>query len=343
MAVAGVAVNLGSGAQPGRPRPLATPRQFNPLVPFADFGWLPPGSGAAHSGDVVAGQMWRSAEHLMTGPDTTLSVFAVGMCAWTRQYPVTGQILTCAPKGAAPGEAAVIRVTGRAPDVNGRPAYWGAGGQLAGGITSQPVRPMIAIQYARGGWALLQYPLRKYALRMARTARFGLHSPVQFGAQLRDGLPQWRVSFVSFTQDLSAFAEFEREFSVGRNDSEGFEGDSLIIGDSRQPGDLIQPGSPWLLVFRQPPRLASSCPFNAARNPSLLINGYRVAVRTTRGVPPTGGPFGWYQDVCTADADGLFVEVIVAGTHPPLTAVKIFRRLKLLGPDPVRWTTQPLH
>ncbi len=152
----------------------------------------------------MAGQVWRSAEYLSAGPGTTLSVFAAGMCAWTRQHPVTEQILTCAPPGAAPGEAAVIRVTSRAPDVNRRPAYWGVGGPLAGGdVTNQPVLPMIAIQCAPGGWALLQYPVRKYALRMARTARFGLRAPVRFGAQLRHGLRQWRVSFVSFTQDLS--------------------------------------------------------------------------------------------------------------------------------------------
>ena len=343
VAVAGVAVHLGSGTQPGRPRSLATPRQFNPLIPFADFGWLPPGS-EAHPGGVVAGQMWRSAEQLTAGPDTTLSVFAAGLCAWTRQHPVTEQILTCAPPGAAPGEAEVIRVTSRAPDVNRRPAYWGVGGPLASGdVTNQPVLPMIAIQYAPGGWALLQYPLRKYALRMARTVRFGLRAPVRFGAQLRDGLPQWRISFVSFTQDLSAIAKFDREFSVDRHAAEGFEGDSLIIGDGGQPSDLIQSGSPWLLVFRQPRRLASSCPFNAARTPSQVINGYRVAVRTARGVPPTGGPPGRYQDVCTPDAGGLFVEVAVTGSHPPLTAVQVFGRLKLLGPDPARWTTKPLR
>jgi hypothetical protein len=89
-------------------------------------------------------------------------------------------------------------------------------------------------------------------------------------------------------------------------------------------------------------RLASFCPFNAARTPSQVINGYQVAARSTRGVPPTGDPPVRYQDVCTPDAGGLFAEVAVTGSHPQLTAVQVFGRLKLLGPDPARWTTTPL-
>ena len=49
------------------------------------------------------------------------------------------------------------------------------------------------------------------------------------------------------------------------------------------------------------------------------------------------------QDACASDADGLLVRVSVAGCRPPLTAVQVFGRLKLLGPDPAHWTTQPLR
>ena len=214
-------------AQPGQQRLLAAPRQFNPLVPFADFGWLPPERYA-----VVSGETWASAEALRTGQDTTLTVFPGGACARSRPYPVTQQILTCDPRGAAPGEAASIRITGRAPDINGLRAYWGVGGPVAnGGIANQPVLPMIAFQYTRGGWALLQYPLRRNALRMAKTVRFGLHTPVRFGAQLRNGLRQWEVSFASFTRSPA-----------------GFDGDTLIIS---KRGQARRAASGWVTVARR--------------------------------------------------------------------------------------------
>ena len=187
---------------------------------------------------------------------------------------------------------------------------------------------MIAFQYAPGGWALLHYPVRQYALRMATTVRFRLRTPLRFGAQLRNGLPQWHVILVSFSRSLSSRA--------------GFDGGSFVIGDSKQTGLLLRPGSPFLVVSRQPAVGFASCPFTARSSQSRVINGYRVAIRTARAVPPTGGQPGPYQDVCTPDAGGLFVEVIVTGSHPPLTAVQVFGQLKLLGPDPARWTTKPL-
>jgi hypothetical protein len=329
IAVIGAAVGLAAGRSPADHPEPAAPRQFNPLVPFADFGWVPRTPGFAPSTEIVSGQMWRSAEQLLTSADTTLSVYPVGACAWTRQYPVTDRILTCGPGGAEAGGSALIRVSDRAPDINGLSAYWGAGGPLArGGVTNQPVQPMIAFQYARGGWALLHYPLRQYALRMARTVQFRLRAPLRFAAQLRNGLPQWHVILVSFSRSLTSRA--------------GFDGSSLVLADSNQTGLLPLPGAPFLVVSRQPAVGSVSCPFTARSSQSKVINGYRVAVRTARGVPPTGGPPRPYQAVCTSDADGLFVEVSVTGSHPPLTAVQVFGRLKLLGPDPARWTTKPL-
>jgi hypothetical protein len=98
IAVIATAVSLGGGRQPDRHQPSLASRQFNPLVPVADFGWLPPERDA-----VVSGETWQSAEVLRAGPDTTLTVFPAGACARSRPYPATQQILTCDPRGAAPG------------------------------------------------------------------------------------------------------------------------------------------------------------------------------------------------------------------------------------------------
>jgi hypothetical protein len=99
------------------------------------------------------------------------------------------------------------------------------------------------------------------------------------------------------------------------------------------------------VAARVPPAGATYLRVPVQRDEESLPGRQRLPGRgaDNAGGPPTGGPPAWYQDVCTPDADGLFVEVIVTGTHPPLTAVQTFRRLKLLGSDLARWTTQPLR
>jgi hypothetical protein len=60
-------------------------------------------------------------------------------------------------------------------------------------------------------------------------------------------------------------------------------------------------------------------------------------------VTSTDGTHEPEQEVCASDAAGLLVRVSVVGRRPPLTAAQVFGRLKLLGPDPAHWTTQPLR
>lgn len=77
----------------------------------------------------------------------------------------------------------------------------------------------------------------------------------------------------------------------------------------------------------------------------MLSAACTAAGRTCNSQPVTSadGTHEPEQEVCASDAAGLLVRASVAGPRPPLSAVQVFGRLKVLGPDPARWTTQPLR
>jgi hypothetical protein len=65
-----------------------------------------------------------------------------------------------------------------------------------------------------------------------------------------------------------------------------------------------------------------------------VVNGYPVIVNR--------GPVA--QELCAADAGGLFVTIQEFGNHPTLDVVSLFaHHLQLLGTSPARWATQPIR
>ena len=181
-AVAALAVGVGPvrpGSGPAAAGPAA-PRQFNPLVPYASFGWLPAGE-SLYAGGITPAQSYMDAGHI--GPEWAFGVYARGQCHLTG----SGSVLNC------PGSKLPLRR--RAPDVAGHRAFW--------------YSPGLVWQYARGGWARISIPapnlsavlhskqdLARTALKIARNIRYGVPTRLMFPARF-SGLPASGTSTTS--------------------------------------------------------------------------------------------------------------------------------------------------
>jgi hypothetical protein len=122
-AAVAVIVALTVGATPTRPAPSpatgpAAPREFNPLVPYLSFGWLPPGIKLV-DGDILRQVVsLDGARKIFDTRDWGLSVYAAGQCHLTSQ----ARSLKCT--SAAYGLTS--KIDGRAPVVGGdHPVLYG--------------------------------------------------------------------------------------------------------------------------------------------------------------------------------------------------------------------------
>jgi hypothetical protein len=103
----------------------------------------------------------------------------------------------------------------------------------------------------------------------------------------------------------------------------------VTAGNSSLPAFTTDPATP-----------RSSCPFYpGGQSVREVIGGYRVIVNhiaAQRGNPAL-------QQICAADADGLFVFISENGQHPAVGVVSLFtRHLRLLGTKPANWTAVPI-
>lgn len=323
-AAVAVAVVLAVGTAPARPGPGpvaggpgAAPHRFNPLAPYAAFGWLPRGESLAY------GASSRALVYLVAGSSAAktpwlLQVYPNGHCRLTGR----ARGITCA----TPGAEVVLRLGGRAPAVHGHPAYWGHTGSARVGAGQ------LAWQYSRAGWAVLSwqdlthpgFAWRPQAVRIANHVRFGAHAapPLAFPAQLFGVPAAWRVSSAIFVPAGALLR------------ASGYTVAALPAG---HPIDQSQTGLPAFRFNLATPK--PSCPVSLpGKAAHEVINGYRVTVgQVTAGTDVPG------QVLCAPDADGLAVVVTVYGKHPLLSPVTLFaHHLLLLGPHPARWARVPI-
>jgi len=313
-AVAAVALAVGAapfrpGLGPVAPRPAVAPRQFNPLVPYASFGWLPAGDS------VLSGATYRPLTSQVAGPSPArqrwaLSLNPAGFCR-----------LTAAARGLAcdlgPAVQQTWRFTAAAPAVDGHRAFWA---DLNGGGVSY-----LVWQYATGGWAMLaavNQPGAGWhgpAVRIADHVRYGAHAvpPLAFPARVT-GLPAWwRVSGVSYVPD-GAVSRVTQYLMTP-------------IPGVTFPFNVSLGGLPEFQFGLAGPR--SSCP-SVPRSTAVhkVINGYRVILgHTTES----------RQWLCAPDADGLQVRILTGSRHVPSPADLFAHHLHLLGTNPAHWARKP--
>jgi hypothetical protein len=310
VAVAAVAVPGSGGTAPGRGRvpeahgPVAAPSGFDPLRPYATFGWLPAGESlvqgttSTNDVDLIAG----------TGPAWELKVYAAGFCGLT-----SGQVLRRLGLHQQPQldcsksvNGAVYQVTSvAAARVDGHTAFWTAN------------QTYLIWQYANHGWAALTSPIRNassVALKVARGVRYGAAGPpIKFQVQAVNIPREWTILLVHFWPYAGVLRGYQY----------------IVVGTGVDAGAAI---------FSAVPATGISSCYPGKDSPRETINGYQVVVNhypASNGSPPA-------LRVCAPDADGVSV-IISTGSHESPDAVSIFRRhLRILGTNPANWTTDPL-
>jgi hypothetical protein len=304
----------------------AAPRTFDPLVPYAAVTWYPYRPSVVSSLGWHTGLLLRASSR-SPAKSTAVVLYAAGWCT------LKSASLSC---GSTPsGTSVELTVSGQAPDVQGRPAYWTryAGGALA------PMRPlsgtqMLAFQYARGGWAVVGSDgTPADVLRVAASLRYGQTSPLRFPFRLT-GLPRaWsEVLAAGFTHaGPGAQVPTENVLLLGSP--------ATRLGTAPHNTLTILTGSQTIRLpqcqTRTVPGGQPSQVSKPASCPSKVINGYRVYLNS----PPVAGK----QTLLSPDADGLYLNEQTTGPGAQLSPASVLaNHLHLLGPDPANWTTAPV-
>jgi hypothetical protein len=292
--------------RPGHSLPVA-PSEFNPLVLYATFGWLPAGARQAATNESHTVEFLNA-----VGPRQAswqLAIFARGDCA------LTGSHLACRDLTTLQEPMA----TRSAPAVDGFAGYW-----------DYPY--VLIFEYAHGGWATLTLhgpndqpdaPARAMALHIADGLRLGAPGrPTRFPAQLV-GLPSgWGIRAALTSQSRFGPLEFQYQIAVG----------ALVTAPWFDSTDIPDFG---IAPASQSP---SVCYVTPGQSQQLTVAGHQVTVTRV----PAGNGEPAEQDLCAKNVDGLSVDIDTSGNHPPMDVTGLFAHLRMLGPDPARWTTRPI-
>lgn len=348
VAVAG-ALTLPRGLVSDHPeRPVATPQppatspvvdspwQFDPLVPYASFGWLPPGFSESAANNIVVNQGVTSATDFVSreaaapaaGRLLYLQVNARGTCAVTVAYAQAGirdnesEQVTCTD--------ASFDMTSAAPAVDGQPAFWTDHGSG------------LAWQYAPEAWAELSAfkiggsqalppsaATEALLLKVAAHVAYGDSTPLTFAFRLSGGLPAgWQLWRASFTVSGGRMA------GSGVTVGPGVDTSALTINASTSSGPAACDS----------PAVAGESTSHVARLGLQWL--YRKVDRPD---------YAWQQLCATGPVDGLTgVSLAMDMSDPasgkPLSgatqlggALGVLARLRFLGPDPAAWIANPVN
>jgi hypothetical protein len=378
--------SLGS-AGPRAAGPAVAPGSFNPLAPYASFGWLPAGfSAAASSG--VTDQVTTHALTLQAaappadGRVVAVTVDTAGSCrieptslvmaaraalrGETASPPaaaVPAQTLSCTDPS-PDGENRIAELASAAPDVNGEPAYWtpqgalewryargawaevlptespaycatgGActGGKLAGWITV----PASVAERGRSGVPPVnegrvqpqtQSAASKVLLvKIAASLRYGDTTPLVFGFEIA-GLPDGWQPADNYSYELQ---------------------DGRLAATSWSAGPTVDPTA--LAISVGPAVSATSeyaCKVIAGQTSYVTVDGARAVLRNLNAADKQ------FESLCANDIDGVApyvaLDLNVPGSDAGLpggaavsNVLTVFQSVRLLGPDPAAWTTNPL-
>ncbi len=201
----------GSRATAARTRAVNPVQQFNPLVPYAAFGWLPRGDS------LNGGQLSASDALIAAGPGNAwaLTVWAQHRCRRS------SDTLTCSDN---PAEGWEGHISGSAPRVAGHPAFWLRQG---GGLVWQ---------YTHRSWAVLAIPSRRDAVKVADHIRYAIATrpSIEFPVQLTTMSPAWQVTAMYFVAVRASGATLLRasEYSLA-----GQPGNPKLATDPATPHD----------------------------------------------------------------------------------------------------------
>lgn len=369
--IAGLTAHFSGTAATARHRPASpshhyqrtVPADFSLLTPYAAFGWLPAGFSQAGLGNGSTQSSTFFTTTASASPaDGRLVMLTVNAA---RACRITGRkALKTFP--ARTRDAAASRVKfahlldcadytpplgGRAPDVTGSPAYWTLPqgglaweyGRDAWAILTPMQDPSICVHCSAhpqlSGWdsemARKGHPAvsqsrsaQQLLLRIAAAVRFGISPAVRFGFTFA-GLPgNWSPDRSGNSGNFAILAN--RVVDIGWSAGPADDPTALSIG--------VTPAAT--------PGAIDSCNYVAGQSWYVTLDGARVMLRTI------DQPYKHWEELCAPDVRGLSVYItldtnIPATNDTPLPGgrivggvVKVFRHLKLSGPDVAAWTTQ---
>jgi hypothetical protein len=291
------------------PVPERVPQQFNPLIPYASFGWLPKGlttvgeAGSTSNDSTALTAAGKSA----TQAWFWLHVMSKGACGYIRT------MLNCHwDSGDVTGP---LSRSDRAPDVNGRPAFWTGGGS-------------ILWEYAPGAWATMvgtsgynsppSSSEKTLTLKVAAGVRYGYQTPPVFPFWV-SGLPAgWQPSTSYFTDSQPP-----------------------VQASGLDLGPVEKPQAAQLSVGSASAQ--DSCPFFAGDS-SVTLDGVKGIVQGS----------SYAQILCISNLHGQAITLLLSlrfdsnGAPVPGAAslggvVGLFKHLHLLGSQVSAWTTEPFR
>jgi hypothetical protein len=290
-----------------------------------------------------------------------VSVDAAGACQVgpaSAKSALTPSIGTLTCTGAADGSGSrSASLVSAAPEVNGRPAYWTPQGGVefeyaaAAWAEVQPMpspralirpnnlagwlaMPAVGIERSRGSAAApghVQPEVQSAAskallLQIAAGLQYGDTTPLEFGFQLTVLPAGWQVA------DDYYFAP-----QAGR-----------LVASGLSAGPTVDPTALGISIGpAESPASQYACKIIPGQTSSVTVDGAPALVRNLTG------PDKQFQSLCANDIDGVSpyvdMDMNTPGSDAPLpgtdqfsSVLTVFRSVRLLGPDPAAWTTNPL-
>jgi hypothetical protein len=158
-------------------------------------------------------------------------------------------------------------------------------------------------------------------MMVAGNVRYGVRLPIHFSVKLTGMPTSWKLSGVGYLA--------ERGRCVAQD---------LYMGPAQDPAGVS---------LHVEPAFSSTCGLNGRQQPVSFEGAHGVLVhtpsqnnaildiRTGRMLPSKA-----QQDVCFPSLHGMFVSMDVQDDLG--NAMSLLRHLRILGPDPAKWTTNPL-
>jgi hypothetical protein len=296
----------------GTRTPGMVPEWFNPLVPYARFGWLPRGYTTSAAGGPLVMAATNATTIVATNKQGlfSLGVMARGGCK------DSGTVVNCHYNSG--NVSGPMSLSHRAPDIKGRPAYWTYGDS-------------ILWEYTPGTWATLTGPLgynvspsaagRAVLRQVAAGVRYGYRTPLTFPFWL-SGMPAgWSISDSEFTDSAPPL----RAETLELGPVEKPQAASITVTPAG-PGSVCQyvEGDSYVTVDGVRGIETGGGPGSGGAQLCISdLNGQSVVVDLSTRIPTSGEP--------------------VPGVAGLGGVVGLVHHLHVLGGRVVRWTTRPLR
>lgn len=325
-----------------RAMPASAPATFNVLVPYAAFGWLPVGYSEAGI-PLSEGGMLNSGPAEVDRTAVAADGAMVSLAVYARA--------ACATSTSASGSCPPAATSGKAPDVNGRPALWilcgrGVAWEYAPGAWAD-VRVIAGRRghraapagqdatcpkhrgSAAGKRAARQTPApagaRDLVLKIADAVKYAQHTPLVFDVKLASRLPAgWSLQEMGFhvvdgrlLADLLTAGPAADTSALGISATKPLGYGCNYV--SEQSSQVTRYGVNWEYRVLDD-HIAKNVEMLCSRQP---INGLDLNI---------------YLDMAPEEAGA----APLPGSSQLGGAFGVYARLHLLGLNPAHWTADPL-